>query len=58
MDSALSVAYGEPKIDIVKFEKYLVEQHGKDFTEDGLSMEEFLNVEYGDEAARFIWKLL
>jgi hypothetical protein len=58
MDGQLSVAYGEPKIDITKFENYLREEHGANYDADGLSMEEFLTGKYGKEAARFIWKLL
>jgi hypothetical protein len=57
MDALLSVAYGEPKIDIGKFDDYLHDKHG-DYESGGLSMEGLLAKIYGDNAAGFIRELI
>jgi hypothetical protein len=56
-DPMLSVATHEVKIDIGKFDDFLHEEYS-DYETDGLSMKEFLSIEFGPEAAAFLYTLL
>jgi hypothetical protein len=57
-DPKLSVATQEIKIGICKFKEYLNNLHGSDCEKDGLSLGDFLPIEYSPEAMAFVFSLL
>ena len=58
IDGQLSIICDTPKIDINKFADYLREQNGTKYDEYGMSMEKFLHMVYGRQAANFIRELI
>jgi hypothetical protein len=57
IDPIISTFVGEPVIDVIKFDDWLHKEHGN-YEERGLSMQDFLTEQYGQEVTNKIKELL
>lgn len=57
LDKRISILYGKPKIDLLKFDDFLRQKYKYDEDRD-VSLSDFIKEKFGNEAVCFVKKLL